>query len=43
MQPIDAPDYNDDELLVVLMAREVRDNEVSACGALSHLWTQCLH
>lgn len=37
VQPIDAPDYNDDELLVVLMAREVRDNEVSACGALSHL------
>ncbi len=31
------PDYNDDELLVVLMSREVRDGEVSACGALSHL------
>jgi glutaconate CoA-transferase subunit B len=29
--------YNDDELLAVLMAREVRDGEVSACGALSHL------
>lgn len=29
--------YNDDELLAVLMAREVRDDEVSACGALSHL------
>jgi glutaconate CoA-transferase subunit B len=29
--------YNDDELLAVLMSREVRDDEVSACGALSHL------
>ena len=33
----DTPQYNDDELLAVLMAREVRDGEVSACGALSHL------
>jgi glutaconate CoA-transferase subunit B len=33
----DPTHYNDDELLVVLMAREVRDGEVSACGALSHL------
>jgi glutaconate CoA-transferase subunit B len=32
-----APDYNEDELLVVLMSRVVRDGEVSACGALSHL------
>ena len=31
------PDYNDDELLAVLMSREVRDDEISACGALSHL------
>ena len=29
--------YNDDELMAVLMSREVRDGEVSACGALSHL------
>lgn len=29
--------YNDDELMVVLMSREVRDREISACGALSHL------
>jgi glutaconate CoA-transferase subunit B len=32
-----APDYNDAELMAVLMAREVRDGEVSACGALSHI------
>jgi glutaconate CoA-transferase subunit B len=30
-------DYNHDELMVILMAREVRDGEVSACGALSHI------
>jgi glutaconate CoA-transferase subunit B len=30
-------EYNDDELLAVLMSREVRDDEISACGALSHL------
>lgn len=29
--------YNDDELMAVLMSREVRDGEISACGALSHL------
>ena len=33
----EAPQCNDDELLAVLMAREVRDGEVAACGALSHL------
>jgi len=32
-----AADYNDDELMTVLMSREVRDDEISACGALSHL------
>jgi glutaconate CoA-transferase subunit B len=31
------PQYNDAELMAVLMAREVRDGEVSACGALSHI------
>lgn len=30
-------DYNDSELMVVLMSREVRDGEVSACGALSQI------
>lgn len=30
-------DYNQDELMAVLMAREVRDGEVSACGALSQI------
>ena len=30
-----SPDYNDDELMAVLLSREVRDGEVSACGALS--------
>ena len=30
-------DYNKDELMVVLMSREVRDGEVSACGALSQI------
>ena len=29
--------YNNDELLVVLLSREVRDDEVSACGALSQI------
>lgn len=29
--------YNEDELMSVLMAREVRDGEVSACGALSQI------
>ena len=33
----EAPDCNDDELMVVLMSREVRDGEVSACGALSQI------
>jgi glutaconate CoA-transferase subunit B len=30
-------DYSDAELMAVLMSREVRDDEVSACGALSHI------
>lgn len=30
-------DYNDAELMAVLMSREVRDGEISACGALSHI------
>lgn len=30
-------EYNDDELIAVLMSREVRDGEISACGALSQL------
>jgi hypothetical protein len=34
---IDPRGYNDDELMVVLLSREVRDGEVSACGALSQL------
>jgi glutaconate CoA-transferase subunit B len=29
--------YNPVELMVVLLSREVRDNEISACGALSHI------
>jgi len=33
----EAPDYNDAELMVVLMSREVRDGEISACGALSQI------
>jgi len=33
----DARGYNDDELMAVLLSREVRDGEVSACGALSQL------
>jgi glutaconate CoA-transferase subunit B len=37
MQTMHTSQYNDDELLAVLMSREVRDDEVSACGALSHL------
>lgn len=35
--PEGATDYSDAELMVILMSREVRDGEVSACGALSHL------
>jgi glutaconate CoA-transferase, subunit B len=41
--------YNDDELMAVLMSREVSDGEISACGAHSHipaaalLLAQCLH
>jgi glutaconate CoA-transferase subunit B len=30
-------EYNDAELMVVLLSREVRDGEVSACGALSQI------
>jgi len=37
MERAEARDYNDDELMVVLMSREVRDGEVSACGALSQI------
>ncbi len=29
--------YTDAELLVILLSREVRDGEISACGALSHI------
>ena len=29
--------YSDDELMAILLSREVRDGEVSACGALSHI------
>ncbi len=29
--------YTDSELLVILLSREVRDGEISACGALSHI------
>jgi glutaconate CoA-transferase subunit B len=29
--------YSDAELMAVLMSREVRDGEISACGALSHI------
>lgn len=32
-----AADYNDGELMAILMSREVRDGEVSACGALSQI------
>jgi glutaconate CoA-transferase subunit B len=35
-QPAATP-CNDDELMVVLMSREVRDGEISACGALSQI------
>lgn len=31
------PSCNDDELMAVLMSREVRDGEISACGALSQI------
>lgn len=34
---MDQRDCNDAELMAILMAREVRDGEVSACGALSHI------
>lgn len=30
-------DYNNDELMVILLSREVRDGEVAACGALSQI------
>ena len=30
-------EYNDEELIAVLMSREVRDGEISACGALSQI------
>lgn len=30
-------DYNNDELMAILLSREVRDGEISACGALSHI------
>ena len=33
----DGLDYNHEELMVILMSREVRDGEVSACGALSQI------
>lgn len=33
----DVGDCNDAELMVVLMSREVRDGEISACGALSQI------
>jgi glutaconate CoA-transferase subunit B len=33
---------NDAELLAVLMSREVRDGEISACGALSQIPAACL-
>ncbi|MBM3340866.1 MAG: hypothetical protein FJY56_01945 [Betaproteobacteria bacterium] len=29
--------YNNDELMAILLSREVRDGEISACGALSHI------
>ncbi len=29
--------YTDSELMAILLSREVRDSEVSACGALSHI------
>lgn len=31
------PAYNDSEYMVILMSREVRDGEISACGALSQI------
>jgi glutaconate CoA-transferase, subunit B len=34
---MEQPGCNDDELMAVLMSREVRDGEISACGALSHI------
>ena len=32
-----SPDYSEAELMAILLSREVRDGEVSACGALSQL------
>ena len=37
MGTIASADYNDGELLAVLLSREVRDGEISACGALSQI------
>ncbi len=37
MPQAEACDCTDEELMVVLMSREVRDGEVSACGALSQI------
>jgi glutaconate CoA-transferase subunit B len=37
MHEAETADYNDAELMAVLMSREVRDGEISACGALSHI------
>ena len=34
---LDSRGYNEDELMAVLLSREVRDGEISACGALSQL------
>jgi glutaconate CoA-transferase subunit B len=33
----EARDYSDDELMAILLSREVRDGEISACGALSQI------
>jgi len=32
-----AQGYNDAELMAIMLSREVRDDEISACGALSHI------
>jgi len=34
---VDGPHYSEVELMTILMSREVRDGEVSACGALSQI------
>ena len=34
---ITSPDFNDAEMMAILMSREVRDGEISACGALSQI------